>query len=388
MNIVILGQLTFPPSIDLCDFIDPEELICRTPFHSHSWISNLAQGIKGTNEVHSVTVICFTSLVSKHMDYSYKGVRYLYIKSEGKLFNLLTLYYREFRKVKKLLKEINPDIIHAQGRQIEALYSLYSGYPTVLTSHGEIRNELLSDNISFRFLRSIILEFLVNRKMKWAIGVSPSCTADLKKFLPEQNVFLIDNAIDYAFFENSDLVFNKFFLFVGSLTERKGAFRVVQLLEKFPDFSVKMAFQNKNVAYVSKIERYLKENSFEDRVEFLGNLSSIQLTEYIRNCYCVCLPSEFESFGMSLAECQAVGKPVVASKVGGIPYVISDKKTGLLFSLKETDGLEKNVSFLVNNLDRAMEMGAYAKKASFDRWHPTSVAQRTIDVYKKIINRC
>lgn len=388
MNIVILGQLTVPPSIDICDFIDSDELICRTPFHSHSWISNLAQGLKRTNEEHTVTVISFTSLVSKHMDYSYKGVRYLYIKSEGKLFNLLTLYYKEFRKVKKLLKEINPDIIHAQGRQIEALYSLCSGYPTVLTSHGEIRNELLSYKINLRFLRSLLLEFLVNKKMKWAIGVSPSCIADLKRFLPEHKVFLIDNAIDFTFFKNNDLVYNKYFLFVGSLTERKGAFKVVQLLEKFPAFSVKLAFQSKEVSYVAKIERYLKEKGFEERVEFLGNLSSIELTEYMRKCYCVCLPSDFESFGMSLAECQAVGKPVVASNVGGIPYVISDKKTGLLFSLEETDGLEKNVSFLVNNLESAMEMGAYAKKVAFDRWHPTSVAQSTIEVYRKIINHC
>ena len=228
----------------------------------------------------------------------------------------------------------------------------------------------------------------MNKKMKWAIGVSPSCVADLKRFLPEQNVFLIDNAIDFAFFEHSDLVYNKYFLFVGSLTERKGAFKVVKLLEKFPTFSVKLAFQNKEVGYVSKIEGYLKEKGFEDRFEFLGNLSSIQLADYMRNCFCVCLPSDFESFGMSLAECQAVGKPVVASNVGGIPYVISDKKTGLLFSLEETDGLEKNVSFLVNNLDSAMEMGMYAKKIAFDRWHPSSVAQRTIKVYNKVINRC
>src|SRR5690554_3557764 len=255
MNIVILGQLTVSPSIDICDFIDSEEPICKTPFHSHPWISNLAQGIKTTNEEHSVTVICFTSLVSEHKDYAYKGVRYLYIKSEGKLFNFLTLYFKEFLKVKKLLKEINPDIIHAQGRQIEALYSLCSGYPTVLTSHGEIRNELLSYKINLRFLRSLLLEFLVNKKMKWAIGVSPSCIADLKRFLPEDKVFLIDNAIDFAFFKNNDLVYNKYFLFVGSLTERKGAFKVVQLLEKFPAFSVKLAFQSKEVSYVAKIER-------------------------------------------------------------------------------------------------------------------------------------
>ncbi len=386
MNIVILGQLTVSPTVNLENHIDPEENICKTSFHSHSWIANLAQGISKIGKEHKVTVICFTGLISENKEYFYQGVRYIYLKSESKIYNFLTFYSKEYKKVRSLLNQIKPDIIHAQGRQIEALYALYSKYLTVLTSHGEIRNELLSYKVNLRFLRSLLLEYLVNKKMKWAIGVSPSCVADLKRFLPQDKVFLIDNAIDFAFFKNNDLIYNKYFLFVGSLTERKGAFKVVQLLEQFPSFSVKMAFQSKEVGYLAKIKRYVKEKGFEDRVEFLGNVSSIELTEQMRKCYCVCLPSDFESFGMSLAECQAVGKPVVASNVGGIPYVISDKKTGLLFNLDKTDDFTKNVSFLVNNPKSAMKMGKYAKKIAFERWHPISVAKETIEVYHKIIN--
>ena len=66
-------------------------------------------------------------------------------------------------------------------------------------------------------------------------------------------------------------------------------------------------------------------------IEFLGKLTDLELLSYYQNCRALIFPGE-ESFGLTLVEAQAVGKPVIAWRQGGATEIIIDHTTGLFFN--------------------------------------------------------
>jgi glycosyltransferase involved in cell wall biosynthesis len=71
----------------------------------------------------------------------------------------------------------------------------------------------------------------------------------------------------------------------------------------------------------------------------------------------VCLTSRHEALPMVVLEAMAVGRPVVATRVGGVADVVQDGRTGLLFAVGDTDGLAAHLSTLASDRELAAAMG-------------------------------
>jgi len=67
-----------------------------------------------------------------------------------------------------------------------------------------------------------------------------------------------------------------------------------------------------------------------DKVEFLGRQGRIKVVELLQGCQVFVLPSRSEPFGIVLIEAMACRKPIVATKVGGIPEIIENGRNGIL----------------------------------------------------------
>jgi glycosyltransferase involved in cell wall biosynthesis len=81
------------------------------------------------------------------------------------------------------------------------------------------------------------------------------------------------------------------------------------------------------------IERTVRELNIQDRVMFLGTLPNSELPLYMKEADIGIFPSLAEATSIAALEFMAVGTPVVASRVGGLPEIVRDGVTGFLFDL-------------------------------------------------------
>lgn len=85
---------------------------------------------------------------------------------------------------------------------------------------------------------------------------------------------------------------------------------------------------------------------------------------------------------MVIAEAMAAGVPVVASRVGGIPWMVEDGKTGYLFDPHRLDEMVDRLERLLMDGNWCRQMGQNARQVAEGRFRAEVVAQKTLKVYE------
>src|SRR5262245_11686929 len=122
-----------------------------------------------------------------------------------------------------------------------------------------------------------------------------------------------------------------------------------------------------------------------DQCSFVGKQPRI--VDYLSVADVLLLPSEQESFGLAALEAMACEVPVIASRVGGIPEVISDGDTGFLSSVGDLDKMAGDAVRLLADERMRREMGRRARESAISRYRTDVVIPQYIDFYKKVIAR-
>jgi glycosyltransferase involved in cell wall biosynthesis len=134
----------------------------------------------------------------------------------------------------------------------------------------------------------------------------------------------------------------------------------------------------------NKLKELVKELNIEENVNFLGYISGIKKYSYYKSADVCVFPSIYEAFGIVLLEAMACGKPVVASNVGGIPFVVEEGKTGLLFESGNVEDLADKIVTILKDEELREKMGeAGRERAKEFTWD--KIAERTVEVYKEIL---
>ena len=97
----------------------------------------------------------------------------------------------------------------------------------------------------------------------------------------------------------------------------------------------------------------------------------------------VVMPSRVEAFGLVALESMRMGRPVIASNVGGLPEIVSDEKTGLLVPPGDPDQLCAAMLTLLKQPKKTIEMGERAKKWAMD----TYLLKENVDQYEALFNQ-
>lgn len=311
-------------------------------------------------------------------------------------------------KLEKLLKNFEPDIAHTHCIYHHLSPSVLSllrsrGIPSVMTAHDlklacPAYKMLNKNGVCEKCKNGNLLHLIKNRCIHNSLGASSLVAVEsaihkifklYKKNLDRviaPSKFFKDKLIEWGW-SSEQIVYipnfidinsyipkyeaGDYFLYFGRLAPEKG---VDTLIKAAIDSDVKLLIAGTG-PYESELRKLVPEDS--SQIEFLGFCSGDKLWDLIRNARAIVLPSQwYENAPISVLEAYASGKPVIGARIGGIPEMLEEDKTGYLFEsgnrVELSGKLEK-----VKNLpdDTISNMG----KAAREYVSMTFTAQRYMD---------
>jgi phosphatidylinositol alpha-1,6-mannosyltransferase len=174
-----------------------------------------------------------------------------------------------------------------------------------------------------------------------------------------------------------DIEAKKIILFVGRLAKRKGIKEFVEsslvdIVREMPeavflivgDNPTESLTQRDDVA--SEINAAVSRLGLEKHVQLLGAISDEDVIKLYQACDLVVLPAlelddDVEGFGIVALEAAAAGKPVVATRVGGIPDAVEDGKSGILVDPGDYLGLSQIVTLILKDREMSLSMGSHGR---------------------------
>jgi len=121
----------------------------------------------------------------------------------------------------------------------------------------------------------------------------------------------------------------------------------------------------------------------KDACVFVGKQANI--SDYLGVADVFLLPSELESFGLAALEAEACEVPVIATRIGGIPEVVSDGETGFLSDIGDTEKMSDDVMKLLNDEEMRVAFGEKARESAISRYGSELIIPQYITFYEKIL---
>ena len=170
------------------------------------------------------------------------------------------------------------------------------------------------------------------------IYVSNFAKEKLEKYMPQMknvpNITLYNFSTEIL--SNSFYPSKKYFLYFGRLSYEKGVETLMRAFAQLPEYTLKIAGTGPLENDLNEFKQKHKLNN----VEFVGYKRGEELVNLVRDAYFVIVPSEwYENNPMSIVESYSTGTPVIGARIGGIPEIIIDEKTGYQFESANINSL-------------------------------------------------
>ena len=125
-----------------------------------------------------------------------------------------------------------------------------------------------------------------------------------------------------------------------------------------------------------------------DRVEFLGRVPRERVPELVLESGGTILPSEwYENAPMAILESLALGRPVLASRMGGVPEMIRENETGWLFPPADIEALASLMERWAEGLAADTSRGRRAWEDARERFHPRVVLATLLELYGRLAGK-
>jgi glycosyltransferase involved in cell wall biosynthesis len=191
---------------------------------------------------------------------------------------------------------------------------------------------------------------------------------------PEKGVHLLFEVFERLYQENKNVRLD----IVGPI--KTVPFNLIVGLSEDPKISELKEFYDRTDYKSVLIEKL--SNETKDSVTFHGPQDSKKLSAFYQSADIVVNPSYSESFGMSLIEAMACGKPVIASKVGGMVEIIENSKGGTLFEAGNSDELFNELKTVIENEQYRNDLSAGNRIYAEGHYSWESIVNKLNQYYK------
>ena len=127
-------------------------------------------------------------------------------------------------------------------------------------------------------------------------------------------------------------------------------------------------------------------NSVPDNFEFCGHIGRDNISSFYDNSRISVMCSIwYEGFPSTILEPMMQGKPIIASRIGGIPEIVDEGVTGLLFEPGNADDLAEKIRYLWDNPELCEKLGRAGREKALREYSPQKYYQHLMAVYEKAI---
>jgi glycogen(starch) synthase len=134
------------------------------------------------------------------------------------------------------------------------------------------------------------------------------------------------------------------------------------------------------------LERQAAQLGIHERVDFAGWVQPGDVPALINGSTLVVMPSRWEGLPLTALEAAQMGRPIVATRVGGMPEVVVNGETGLLVDKDDSQALAQAIAMLLDRPQTAQRMGAAARHRALDAFSFERHVEAYDAVYRRLIN--
>ena len=343
---------------------------------------------------------------ARFSDYEFKG-----FNNTPLLIQLIYRIYNPFSAIElnRVLKSYKPDIVHLHfifGNTSPSILPCLKSIPTIMSVHCQslirpidlIYNPLICKHGTDDYCRKCIgtfkyyynrIKYLLYRINMSNIDLFLSNSQFLAKSLhnacvsPTRTIQLGIKLLNYSKITE----WNKL-VYVGRMEKQKGIefllIAMPNIINNIPDVHLELVGDGFEMKYLKQL---VKELRIEKNVTFVGWIPNNRIKNYYKKSTIALVPSLWsESFGLVGLEAMSAGRPVIASRVGGIPEWLEDGKTGFLVEPRNPKQLAEKIIYLLSNRKLLQEMGKNARKRA-EQFSIEKHVNEIEKIYLDVINK-
>ena len=278
-------------------------------------------------------------------------------------------YLNQIRNIKKIIDDINPDIIHAHYASSYGLIGRFiNRKPYILSVWG-------SDIYDFP-KKSIIHKHILKSNLKSAdvlMSTSNAMKKETEKYTNKE-ILITPFGVDTNKFKPCNNKRSDNCIVIGTIKSLEEGYGIDYLIKAFS--IVKNKKSNKSIflkiaGIGSKLDEYknlVKKLQIEKYVEFLGFINQDEVIKMFNEFDIACFPSIYESFGVAAVEAQACGTAVIVSDADGLKEATNPGITSLIVKRKSVDNLVEKLELLIDNIDLRKELSLNGRKYVLDNY--------------------
>jgi glycosyltransferase involved in cell wall biosynthesis len=384
---------------------------------SGHWMSSLLEVLKDRRDLELGVATAYPGIAD--LDFSEDGVRYLTI-GQRRFTSALRSSRRDLEHLRRIVDGFRPDLVHVHGT--ERFFGLLAArrsieVPCVISIQG-----LLSAYVPSFFgamslkeiIRSHLLrEVLTKRGLFWNYREYVKAAAQEEEILAGAGAFLGRTDWDFAnvhlrnpgakYFHVGELLRPEFSrvawssagcargrIFVTNVGHpRRGVETVLEAaaMLRARGRKIELRFAGnlpERSGYGQFVRRKIAALGLEESVRLLGFLDAGPLARELVESHVYVIASYAENSPNSLCEAMRVGVPCIASYTGGIPSLVQDGTTGLLFPPGDASLLALRLEAVLDDASLASRLGAAARETAAKRHDPREVTSQLMRAYQAV----
>jgi glycosyltransferase involved in cell wall biosynthesis len=295
------------------------------------------------------------------------------------------------KKLRAIARQSSADLIHAHGLGLDSERALHAGLPSVVTIHGLFEVEArrrLSSSVADR-LRLKMVDRLVDHALRDANAIISISSFDQGHYRDRVRGRLacIPNPIAPEFFDAyvDDYPAGSI-LYAGWLEPRKNVVGMIRAYARLRARGVNvpllLAGPSKTPEYEATVRQAITDLQLTKSVQLLGHQTWPGLITLMQRAAVVTLFSHLENLPTVLAQAMAMGRPVVATNVAGIPEMVTDGENGYLVDDGDEEVLADRWHELLHSEELRRRLGWAGREKAIATYSADVVANRTVEVYR------